>query len=781
MKNLVACGCIPLLFCVRGTSGAEFGDRDGDGRVSLADVVHLREGLAPAPGSTQTQWPCFSGENSWQLPGAIYFESLRRNTASSIPNWSIAWPTAVQQAPLPPDPGITLELEPIHAAGGDTDTVDVVVQFHTTKLLKDFTIVLESEGDILLPYSPNSGGGSPTWTGQDWFSEFPQRRLRHESGDLSVYVLPQSYLVTGGKYVIGSTNSALFRAPIQPGDYRLVARARLPRGTRAGLHALRASAASELVLSDGVPVAPTLAGETTLEIAAEVKAGWGGTVPPISGDMDSRCIFGRVEFRLLGAEGFPGDAVTVKLQMRTETPLNSIYADVRWPRNTLLCEGVEHTLLRPDGEEPEIYAADRVVCGNGWAFAPPDAEDWVSLTGASINSETDTGNVLEYFQPLNAWLDVAEVRFIIPENLAGGTTIPLILQKVESPEDVGVGSTGLGVPRAMFMPFDRDIPCASSTDPIGGNWSYDISYEGTTVKVLGDQPGEDLPPEDLGVQFLLEDVQARPGQVVIMPVLASVEVPLTTLRLAVESDADLFVEAMEVEYFDNRDGSRFRSVVDRGEIKIHERCDDPAVPEARCTYSTPFIAVLEPNVEAHRALADFLLTGLDGGLPDWIGPELREVARLHIRIAATAEPRVTQLRPAKFVWQNDQTEVESGGFVTLQGYRFGPAESIDGGFITIAPQARFVRGDCNGDGRVAGQVADAVFLLNYNFLGGKPPVCLAACDANGDGRATGQVADAIYILQYNFLGGPPMPLPYPDCGLGTDLDVALGCVEEICP
>jgi hypothetical protein len=88
----------------------------------------------------------------------------------------------------------------------------------------------------------------------------------------------------------------------------------------------------------------------------------------------------------------------------------------------------------------------------------------------------------------------------------------------------------------------------------------------------------------------------------------------------------------------------------------------------------------------------------------------------------------------------------------------------------------FVRGDCNGDGQVSGQVTDAVFMLNFNFTGGARPPCMAACDANHDGQFTGQVTDAVYVLAFNFLGGPPPPAPFPQCGNSTDArDLALGC------
>jgi parallel beta-helix repeat protein len=95
---------------------------------------------------------------------------------------------------------------------------------------------------------------------------------------------------------------------------------------------------------------------------------------------------------------------------------------------------------------------------------------------------------------------------------------------------------------------------------------------------------------------------------------------------------------------------------------------------------------------------------------------------------------------------------------------------------------RVLRGDCNGDGQVAGAPTDAIFLLSFNFLGGLEPPCLAACDANGDGRVAGQVTDALYLLNYNFLGGPAPPAPFPRCGRTPGTDPLLSCANppEVC-
>ena len=101
---------------------------------------------------------------------------------------------------------------------------------------------------------------------------------------------------------------------------------------------------------------------------------------------------------------------------------------------------------------------------------------------------------------------------------------------------------------------------------------------------------------------------------------------------------------------------------------------------------------------------------------------------------------------------------------------------------SLAPRIEPVRVDA--DGEVEGQVTDAVFLLNHNFLGGPEPACLAACDVNGDGDVLGSVTDAVYLLTFNFLGGPPPVGPFPDCGAGSlGTDVVLGCetTPKNCP
>lgn len=59
-------------------------------------------------------------------------------------------------------------------------------------------------------------------------------------------------------------------------------------------------------------------------------------------------------------------------------------------------------------------------------------------------------------------------------------------------------------------------------------------------------------------------------------------------------------------------------------------------------------------------------------------------------------------------------------------------------------------GDANGDGLV--NIGDAVFLINYIFGGGQPPVPLSSGDENGDGEAN--IGDAVYLINHIFNSGP---------------------------
>ncbi|MBI4585896.1 MAG: SBBP repeat-containing protein [Planctomycetes bacterium] len=132
-------------------------------------------------------------------------------------------------------------------------------------------------------------------------------------------------------------------------------------------------------------------------------------------------------------------------------------------------------------------------------------------------------------------------------------------------------------------------------------------------------------------------------------------------------------------------------------------------------------------------------------------------------------------------WQDYATAlaVDSDGNVHVTGNSWGDRSLVDIAILKYpaSPMAgSFLRGDCDGDGQVGGQITDAVFLLLYSFAGGRGPDCPAACDVDGNGAIDGELADAIHLLAFNFLGGLAPVQPFPACGPGwLPTDMILGC------
>lgn len=60
-------------------------------------------------------------------------------------------------------------------------------------------------------------------------------------------------------------------------------------------------------------------------------------------------------------------------------------------------------------------------------------------------------------------------------------------------------------------------------------------------------------------------------------------------------------------------------------------------------------------------------------------------------------------------------------------------------------------GDLTGDGKV--NIADVVFLIDYLFKQGPPPIPPELADFNRDGAVNS--ADVVYLIDYLFKGGVP--------------------------
>lgn len=766
------------------SSGAEFGDWDGDGRISIRDVSHFEDGIAPVPGAGESDWACFlpGGRGQLMIGPALQLEALRRNTASPVPNYFAAWPQDASQGPLAPSDSVEVQVDSVTVPGWEDSEVPLTLRLRTVASIRRFEILLEADESVLELAIPPALRFPETLI--DWWypSSCAGSRLFHGDGDVPVCIKPDSFLVSGGKVVLSFMPfmNSRSRDPIPAGEHTIRATARLRRGTARRTYALKVLEASEVLLSDDRLVAPRVGAPASLEVMDDVVGGVDDPVPAIVASMDDLRVHGKVEFRVTDAEGYPGDTVSVAVQLRTEIPINSLYTLMWWPHNALICAGLQNAFVRPIGETMPYYEPALLYCNPGSASTPPSVEHYVFLTGACNSSEPgfDTGRVLEYFRPVNEWVDLYVLNVTISPSLPGGTVVPLHFQRRE---DFGIGSVGRNYPTAMLSPYLPEAPCDPFSSGVGGNWQYDITYVEGEVRVLGDDPGEPVPPEETGVGFVLGDARGRPGEIVEIPVSASAQIPLAVLRLALEGDPGIAVERLTVHYIDNRDGRRFDRTMAPGEFLFYEQCDPPGTPGGRCTLATPVIAFLYPDLQPQQALVDFRIGDQEPFVGQWLGPDLREIAVLRVRIAESALEGSLELRRGKVALERYGLTAESGGFIENDGYRFGPAVEVEGGRITVEANPRFLRGDCNGDGDVAGSVSDAVYLLQYNFLGGAEPPCLAACDANGDGLVAGQVSDAVFLLNFNFMGGEQIPEPFPDCGLGNASDDVVGCAHQNCP
>lgn len=111
-------------------------------------------------------------------------------------------------------------------------------------------------------------------------------------------------------------------------------------------------------------------------------------------------------------------------------------------------------------------------------------------------------------------------------------------------------------------------------------------------------------------------------------------------------------------------------------------------------------------------------------------------------------------------WENNGTSIlDSGDFILMQ-LLSGPHSGQTIGYTVwdyatdiISDPIRPCSGTCgdaNDDG--IADVSDAVWVINYVFVGGEPPQPVLACgDANGD--ATVDISDAVWLINYIFVGG----------------------------
>lgn len=758
---------------------AETGDFDGDGRITIADVVRLQRDLATAAGSRDAL-DAFACAGHWnfekqEYSGLTYLEVLRRAVEDPMPHWIPIWSDVVHEDPLPPDSRVLIDWGQTPRVAAGSDRARVQLWLRNSEPVRAFSLILEN-ADGILRVAPLYDAFIPP---SDWNHLYSSTHANtHTAGDINVGVGYPPFLITRGRVVINfglDLESAPFRGAIPAGDHLISVELRVPRGTAAGSYAIRILPTSQVLLDDGTLVAPDIESDNDLVVASDVGVGWDGGVPPIVPDPVARHVPGALEIRVTDAEGYPGDTVSVRVQMLAERPLNHLTASVTWPKGKLFCLPERPTVLFTNPDDGRAYEPYRApYCSDGALSAAPSHQFEFTLEGAKDGNPNYRNRPLEYFRPLGKWFDVTEVRFRIPEGAGGGTEIPLtILTPWQE------GKVRLGQPVPQYLPWAMTWPCFPPEFE-ERLWTHDDAIlEHGKVTVLGDQdPDPDPEPPDIGVRWMLGDATGAPGELVEIPVLAAIrDTPFSVLRLVLELDpAAVVIDSAEFPVLSLKSGAYETRDVGRGEFEFFQECEVPGDPET-CTFGIPFSMIFHETIDRY-AVIDVTASTPDAIVEDWPGAELTQIAVLRVRIREDFAGRSTVLAGGTLAAEASSFDVDasSGAFLPAPDFRFSPANEVIAATITIpGVEGSFARGDANSDGAI--DLSDAISILSFLFLGGGAPTCFDANDADDNSKV--EITDAILVLSRLFLGTGPLAPPYPNCGADPTPD-ELGCVDSPC-
>lgn len=779
---LAAFGVVVLVSS--GGLAVEPGDVDGDGSLTIRDVVRLREGLPIVDGALDVlqKYPCF---DEWSghpdapayTAGAILLEAVRRSVPDPLPHWVAGvWPDTVPAIePLPPDPRVLVECQPVIVPGGPSDLVRLEIRVTTVVPIRAFALLLEGKDGVLRVRFH----GRSFWVPDSWLMSLDGED-RHGLGDWPVRVNYASHMISRGRYVITyGLEEAMVHFPgsIPPGEHSIVVEARLPLGTRAGEYPIDTLQGSRVLLEDHTLAAPTIGRSASIRLLADVTSGYDGGIPPLRLDPDSRRVLGAQEFRVTHAEGLPGETVRVAIEFRTEVPVNRLSYRLTWPRGTLACAS-ELRFANP--EDGRLYEPDADNgCGIDFYGVLPNHYALFGLAGGAQYAVTYPDRPMEYFQPLNEWTEVAILDFTILEGAGGGTEIPLTLSVWKgSVEDA---TEGYGGP-PQFVPYSFSWPCSTplfEDGTVHHNWGYDeVTIEQGSITVLGHaDPVPPDEPSDPGLRLSLGTVEGSPGDLVDVPLWASVDAPafLYAMIVVLETDpAEAIIEAVNLDFVHPLTGDIVPLDILRGSSALLKECEVPSDPRT-CKYGEPQWVVfwrfsaLEPR---------FAFVQISPGTDGYLGTTPRQLGVVRVRVPEGFEGDSVRVRHSAVPAASTTFDLDIGSGVwpaTPPRVHVPAVEARDGEIIVWG--ARFVRGDTTGDR--AWNLTDAVLTLEHLFRGGPEPGCRDAADVDDNGRVN--LTDPILLLRHLFLGAPPPPLPGPDCGVDSTPDElrcdhgAVGC------
>ena len=767
---------------------AETGDIDGDGRISIKDSIDYHRGVEAAPGAIDAfrAYPCFVGDElrdrqssvaGWMIHGSIYHESLRRSVDDPMPGWLPFWPGRHRQAPLSVSGDVLVRVLPVRAPGGDDDRVRFCVELESARPIQAFSLVFGATGGSLLKarYAPRLHGnwfGNRSWSTAANFVE--------EAGDLSVRASVVDQFVAGGRYVI-NFNVQPFRPLIAAGGpLRIITTARLDRGTAAGEYDVSVHPGSEVLLANGDLVSPTVEDFVGPELVIEkdVTAGWIERRVPLDLDEDTRQVNGRIEFRATRAEGEPGDVVSVRVQMRTSVPVNRLEYRVEWPPGVLRCRGRRALLRNPRDSRVYEPVGGNATCSDGGLLASGGRHSTrYHLAGYRDYAESAfPDRLLEFLEPLDEWVDVAEFDVEILDRAAGGDTIPIRFQRYDY-EAYRAGDGGPG-PIAQWYPF-AGVADACGREFWGEGdegWRYQYSFLDGEIRVLGDSEGE-VPAAADGLRVTLGDATGLPGELVDVPIFVASSLDLSAVQIGVETDPNVaIVESIVGNVTSDRDGRLVPAILERGGAFRFVECNDD--PQPICWNGVPFFVRFEDSNPSDSVLR--FVASADGAAAEgYLSESFRELGRLRVRIQPAATGGTATIRVGEAFYRTNELgdlKAYSGGYLPVpdQDTFLRAGQLVDGVLAIAGADPEFRRGDANRDGRA--DLSDAVAVLSFLFLGAAELSCEDGGDVDDSGDLN--ISDSIFLLSHLFLGGPPVPAPADACGRDPTDDL-LGC-ESSC-
>ena len=123
----------------------------------------------------------------------------------------------------------------------------------------------------------------------------------------------------------------------------------------------------------------------------------------------------------------------------------------------------------------------------------------------------------------------------------------------------------------------------------------------------------------------------------------------------------------------------------------------------------------------------------------------------------------------KTLWAGDYVEASDQMKLRFEVSDLNMSSTVEAGIdsvhvTSLICESDYICGDVNSDLSV--NVSDAVFIINYVFIGGAAPDPIFVGDTNCDGAVN--VSDGVYIINYVFIGGyapcDPNGNGLPDCG-----------------